>query len=85
MDEAIKIPVTKEFIETFFMNGEKHYEVKDGLTNKHKLIGIVQDTNYSVYYFLFVKGNTENMAFKIKTPEFLKLPKEENEKNGTNE
>ena len=72
----VKIMVTTPLIIEFFMNGERHFKVENGLDKDFEFVGIIQDQDRCMYHLFFKKGKTPEgvAAFPI-TPTITRLKK----------
>ena len=67
--EAVKIKVTSELLNNFFLNSEHKFKVTKGITSDHKLKGVIQDYRDGSYYFLFSTNKSlEGQEYKDLIP-----------------
>lgn len=69
--DFVRIKVTTEFMQYFFINGEKHLIISAGLTKDYSFVDLERDTGTLCYYFYFKMGNPpEGVEAKTITPEY---------------
>lgn len=72
--KLIKIRVSREMINTFFLDGEHHFNISNGITTQHQLLGVIQESQDGCYYFIFKKGKVpEGRYAELRQPIYRRL------------